>query len=73
MPGIANRIAKLEARYGSDMDRFLRSLTEEELTSRLAEATANIRTCLMSAGIDCSSIDDERVCEIAMQQVGATA
>lgn len=68
MVAIASRIAKLEARDGStEMERWLNSLSEEQIDARISELTLKIRAGFMAIGVDCVGMDDAQVVELAKQ------
>ena len=73
MVTIATRIAKLEAKHGSDMDRWVNSLSDQQLEARISDLTVRIRASLTASGVDCSGLSDEEVCELAALHDGDTA
>ena len=66
MSSISNRVTKLEhARGDDDFNRYLRSLTDEELEQVIAEHDAKLRSQLEAEGIDTSGIPLGSLMELA--------
>ena len=62
MPALRSRISKLENHFGADdIDRWLRSLTDEELEAALAEVHLELRRRLEAFGEDAAQMTDEEV------------
>ena len=58
MPALATRLAKIENSLGADdMDRRIRSLSDEELDAEIAVLDAKARHCLEIRGVPCADMD----------------
>lgn len=65
MTALTNRITKLEAVHGKDdMERWLNSLSDEELGARIEELDQSLRTSLTAEGIDCTGMSSKEVCAV---------
>lgn len=65
MTALTNRITKLEAAHGKDgMERWLNTLTDEQLESRIAELDQSLRASPATEGIDCTGMTSNEVCAI---------
>ena len=68
MTALTNRITKLEAAHGKDdMERWLNSLSDEELDARIEELDQSLRTSLTAEGIDCTAMNSKEVCAIVAE------
>lgn len=65
MTALMNRVTKLEAAHGKDdMERWLNTLTDEQLEARITELDQSLRASLAAEGIDCASMTPDEVCAI---------
>ena len=68
MTALINRITKLEAAHGKDdMDRWLNSLTDEQLEGRITELDQSLRSSLAAEGIECAGMTSDEVCAIVSE------
>lgn len=68
MTALTNRITKLEAAHGKDeMERWLNSLSDEELDARIQELDQSLRNGLAAEGIDCTGMTSKEVCAIVAE------
>jgi hypothetical protein len=62
MTTLATRLGKLESKLGGDdMERYLRSLSDEELEARIREIHGRLRAMLTSHGQECGSMPIQEV------------
>jgi len=62
---LGSRIAKLEGSLGAtDMDRWARSLSDEELDQALADIHLELRQRLAAAGVECADMAIEEVLRV---------
>lgn len=60
MRGLASRVDRLEMRRGADStERWLRSLSEEQLAAEIARCDAKCRKVLSAHGVDPSGMSTE--------------
>jgi hypothetical protein len=59
---VATRLTRLEGRLGgNDTERWLRSLTDEELDAEIAELVSEAKGILAARGVDCADLSTSEV------------
>jgi len=63
---LANRISKLEAVHGmDDRDRWLNSLSDDELDAEIIRVAAQLKASLVADGYPCADWSNEQVTKLA--------
>ncbi len=74
MGALATRLTKLEDSLGDDdVDRWIRSLTDEELKAEIAALDARARQCLEVRGVPCADMDIKDVLDRLVELEAAEA
>lgn len=65
MTSLRSRLDRIERHGGDAMQRYIASLSEEELEARCGELSARLRADLEAGGHDCTGLDNNALVALA--------